>query len=194
MISSLRSKSESRFKIGPVGRKVLLLLGAGIALELTQRPDQYFRILRSVHREWQKINNRSLHENIKKLYRSKMIDYKENDDGIVSMTLVENGKKQILRYNLEEMKIKRPAKWDKLWRVVIFDVPESFRQGRDALALKLKQLGFYPLQKSVFIHPYECKKEVYFIVEIFDLRPYVRFMTVKETDIDLDLKYRFKLL
>jgi len=57
----------------------------------------------------------------------------------------------------------------------------------------LKDIGFHSLQKSVFIYPYECKKEVDFIVEFFELRPYVRFLVVKQTDIDLELKQKFGL-
>lgn len=185
--------SNFKFKLGPKTKKALLILGGGVALSLTGRPDVYFRIIKGVSKEWQEINRRTLYEAIRKLYQSKLIDYKENNDGTVSLVLTENGKNKVLRYNLDKMKIKKPVRWDGLWRLVIFDVPESFRQGRDALASKLKQLGFYPLQKSVFIYPYECKNEVDFIVEIFDIRPYVRFMIVKETDIDLDLKNKFKL-
>src|SRR3990167_2211250 len=65
-------------------------------------------------------------------------------------------------------------KWDKKWRVVIFDIPEKSRMARDALRRKLKELEFRELQKSVFVHPYECKKEIDFIIEFFNLRHYVR--------------------
>ena len=109
------------------------------------------------------------------------------------MTLTSNGKKKVIQYNLDSIKIQKPGRWDRLWRLVIFDIPEEERRGRNALAAKLKELGFYPLQKSVFIHPYECKNEIDFIVEIFNLRPYVRFFIVKETDIEPDLRNRFNL-
>lgn len=184
-------KIFSRHKTGPVGQKILLLLGVGLTLGLTHRPGQYFRIIKSASQEWRKINRQSLYEAVRKLYQSKLIDYKENNDGTVTLVLTENGRNKILRYNLDKIEIKKPAKWDKLWRMVIFDIPERLKEGRNALAGKLKELGFYPLQKSVFIYPYECRNEVDFVVEVFDLRPYVRFIVVKETDIDLDLKYKF---
>lgn len=174
-------------------QKVLLILGGGFTLSLTRRPDAYFRIIKEISKEWKAINRRALCEAVRKLYQSKLIDYKENNNGTVSLILSDGGKNRALRYNLEKIKIKKPAKWDGLWRLVIFDIPEKFKQGRNALALKLKQLGFFPLQKSVFIFPYECKNEIDFIIEIFNLRPYVRFLIVKEIDVDLDLKNRFKL-
>ncbi|MEK7149712.1 MAG: hypothetical protein AAB757_01930 [Patescibacteria group bacterium] len=184
-------KNIKRIQIGPVSRKILILLGAGLALGLTSRPDAYFKILKGAAKEWNLINERSLHEAIKKLYQSKMIDYKENKNGAVTMVLSEEGKRRILTYNLDNIEIKKPVRWDELWRVIIFDIPENLKKGRNALAAKLKQLGFYPMQKSVFIHPYECKDEIDFIVENFNLRPYVRYIVAKKTDIDLDLEHKF---
>mgnify|MGYP001606520144 CR=1 FL=1 len=194
----LEKKHSSQIKakkarIGAVAKKVLLLLQGGIALGLTRRPDSYFRILRTISKEWKRINQRSLRDTIRTLYQSKLVDYKKNSDGTVSLTLTAKGKNRVLRYDLDNMQINKPSSWDRLWRLVIFDIPEDEKEGRNALAAKLKELGFHPLQKSVFIHPYECKNEVDFIVEIFNLKQYVRFLLVKETDIDLDLKTYFGL-
>jgi len=186
-------KKFKRERLGPTAQKVLLLLMAGASLSLTRRPDYYFRVLKSAAREWGKINQRTLYKAIRKLYQSQMIDYKEDKKGIATITLSLSGKKRILRYDLDNMKIKKPLKWDGYWRIVVFDIPEDEKKARSALRIKLKDLGFYPLQKSVFIHPYGCKDEIDFIVEIFNLKPYVRLFTVKETDIELDLKNRFKL-
>lgn len=180
-------------RMGSMSKKILLLLIGGTSLSLTRRPDQYFKIVRNIVKEWKKINERNLKLAIKNLYESKMIDYKENGDGTVSVVLTDNGRKKILKYDLDKIQIKKPIKWDMMWRMVIFDIPENERRGRIALAEKLKELGFYPMQKSVFIYPYECKDEIDFVTEIFDLSPYVRFLRVKNTDIDLDLRNRFHL-
>jgi len=163
-------------------------------LGLTRRPDAYFRIVRSIAKEWRKINERNLRTAIKNLYKSKMVDYKENTDGTVRVVLTEMGRSKILKYDLDKIEIKKPARWDKLWRLVVFDIPEDKNFGRKALAAKLKELGFYPMQKSVFIHPYECKDEIDFITEMFELTPYVRFLRVKDVDIELDLKERFHII
>lgn len=187
------SNRAPRLKMGPIMQKIILLLEGGLVLGLTRRPDSYFKILKKISREWQKINERALRSAIRKLYKSKLIDYKENSDGTILMTLTDSGKKKVIQFNLDSMEIKKPTRWDHLWRLVIFDIPEEERQGRRALAAKLKELGFYSVQKSVFIHPYECKNEIDFITEIFNLRPYVRLFTVKETDIEPDLRNRFNL-
>lgn len=181
-------------KLGPTSKKILLLLEGGLALSLTRRPDIYFSIVKKMAKEWKKINERSLRDSIRRLYESKMVDFRENKDNTVLMVLTDNGKKRILKYDLDKIEIRKPVRWDKLWRLVVFDIPEDKNLGRKALAAKLKELGFYPMQKSVFIHPYECKDEIDFIIEIFELAPYVRFLRVKDVDIELDLKERFRLL
>ncbi len=181
-------------RMGSMSKKILLLLIGGASLGLTRRPDAYFRIVRSIAKEWRKINERNLRIAIKNLYKSKLVDYKENIDGTVRVILTEMGRSKILKYDLDKIEIKKPARWDELWRLVVFDIPENKNKGRKALAAKLKELGFYPMQKSVFIHPYECKDEINFITEMFELTPYVRFLRVKDVDIELDLKERFYLL
>lgn len=52
------------------------------------------------------------------------------------------------------------SKWDKRWRLVIFDIPEKERNKRDDLREKLLNLGFGMWQQSVYISPYDLKKEM----------------------------------
>jgi DNA-binding transcriptional regulator PaaX len=127
------------------------------------------------------------------LYQSHLINFKDNKDGTSTLTLTNSGKLKALQYDIDKIEIKRPTQWDRLWRIVIFDIPENKKQARDAISYKLKQLNFYPLQKSVFIYPHNCKNEIDFIIEIFQIRPYVRFIIAKETDIDLQLKKFFNI-
>ena len=186
--------SHTNKRLGHITQKALILLSTGASLSLTRRPDRYFRIIGSAAKEWQKINQRSLHEAIKKLYQSKMIDCKDNGDGTTSLTISDNGKNRILKYNIENLKIKKPKRWDGLWRIVIFDIPESKKKARDAVSGKLKAIGMMPIQKSVFICPYNCKDEIDFITEIFEITPFVRFITANEIDISLDLKRKFGII
>lgn len=181
-------------RLGPKAKKILLLLEVGVVLSLTRRPDVYFSVLKKAAKEWKKINERNLRDTIKRLYKSKLIGYKENEDKTVTIVLSDKGKKKILKYDLDKIQIKKPPRWDHVWRLVAFDIPEDKKPGRTALVAKLKELGFYPMQKSVYIHPYECKDEINFVAEIFNLVPYIRFLRVKDVDIEIDLKKRFGLL
>lgn len=181
------------YRFGPVTQKILLLLMAGTALSLTGRPDQYFRILRNIPREWEKINHRSLRKSIKKLHQSNFIGYQERSNGTVSIILTEEGKKGARQMNLETVNIQRPFKWDRIWRVVTFDIPEDQRLARKALSRRLRNLGFYPIQKSVFVFPFECKKEIDFLTDFFDVSDHVRYIQAQKIDIEVALRRHFQL-
>jgi len=182
-----------RIKVGSLQKKLLILLIGGFSIGLSNNPRRQFKILRQMGREWKKANEQSIKRAIKRLYESKLIDYKERSDGSVELVLNKNGKEQALVYKLEDMKIKAPARWDKKWRIVIFDIPEVFKKARGALRFHLRRLGFYQLQKSVFILPYECENEIDFLVELYHLRPYVRQIIADRIDNELHLRKIFKL-
>ncbi|MEK7062769.1 MAG: hypothetical protein AAB946_01905 [Patescibacteria group bacterium] len=178
----------------PTTKKVLLLLSGGLALGVARSPNTYFRVIKEVGQEWKKINNKKLNESIKTLYQSKLISAVEDKNGILTMTLNDAGKKKVLVYQLDDIKIEKPKRWDGLWRVIAFDIPEKHRKAREALRRKLRELGFYQLQKSILVLPYECKNEIDFIIEIFQIRLWVRYMIVKDIDNSLHLKKLFDLI
>ena len=47
-------------------------------------------------------------------------------------------------------------KWDRKWRIVIWDIPEKRRKARDLLRYQLKQLGFEKVQNSVWASKKNC--------------------------------------
>lgn len=180
-------------KKGALQKKVLLLLSAGLALGLTRNPNQYFRIVREAGKEWDKINRGSLNRAIQSLYESKLVATKNNHDGTLTLILSKEGEQLALTYDIENMEINVPVHWDGKWRIVMFDVPEKFKRIRDALRMHLKNMGFYEFQKSVFIHPYPCAKEIDFIVELYQSRKYIRFIVATDIDNALELKRHFHL-
>lgn len=105
--------------------------------------------------------------------------------------LTEKGRRKILIFNADNLKIKKPAFWDKKWRMVIFDIPESKKRARNALRQKLGNLSFYSWQKSVFVHPYNCLDEIEFITELFQVRPYVRFFEATNILNEAELRLYF---
>lgn len=181
-------------QLSPLSQKVLILLIGGISLGLTRSPRRYFKIVKDMGKFWREINRKQLSDSIRSLYQSKLIDTKENNDGSIKMILTEKGKKRIILYNFEQMTIPKSNIWDKKWRIITFDIPEKFKKARNALREKLKDLGFLKYQKSIFIHPYECKDEINFVIEFFDIRPFVRYITAENLDNELDFKRRFQLL
>src|SRR3989344_1568396 len=170
--------------------KILLLLLGGLALAFSYTPNQYRRTLRTIGREWRKIDKDKLRKEVRNLYRSKLIKEHKNKDGSFTFVLSDKGKMKALTYHFSEMKIKDKV-WDKKWRVVFFDVPEKHRWGRDSLRDKLKKLGFYEIQKSVFVFPHDCEDEIDFIIEFYGMRKYVRYGVMEYIDDDIYLKNNF---
>lgn len=87
----------------------------------------------------------------------------------IYISLTEKGKKKAGWLQIDALKIRRPKKWDRKWRILIFDISELKRIWRDAFRGKLKELGFYPLQKSVWIYPFDCQAEIELLREFFGL-------------------------
>lgn len=143
--------------------------------------------------DWKKYKKFRLKSTLKRLRNQRMINFSEKSDGTIQLELIERGNKRILQYKFEEMKIKIPLKWDGLWRLVMFDIPDKKKQAREALRAKLKTLGFYKIQESVFVHPYDCKGEIDFVKEFYNIYPFVKFIIAKEIDDDFELRKIFFL-
>ncbi len=183
----------SKRRVGHVQQKILLLLLGGLALGLSRSPKQYFRVVGEIKAEWNAINRRALNQAIQNLYKSKLVSTKSDKNGTLTLILSKEGKEVALRYDLDNMVIKMPAYWDKKWRVVMFDVPENLKRVRDTLRMHFKGMGFYEFQKSVFVHPYPCASEVEYIVEFYNARRYIRFITATEIDNAPELMRHYSL-
>lgn len=179
--------------LGTVQQKILLLLMGGLVLGLSRSPSHSFRILKTMGREWRDINRQALWRAIRALYRSQLVATKKNHDGSLTLVLSAAGKRRVLTFTIDEMRIPKPEAWDRKWRVIIFDIPERQKKIRDAFRQHLKRLEFYELQKSVFVHPYPCSDEVEFLIELHQVRPYVRQLEVGRIDNELHLMQKFHL-
>ncbi len=177
----------------PIKQKILLLLGAGVALGLAGSPRQYFRVLKIAKRDWKSIDENYLRRTVREFYQQRLVRGIKNSDGSVKIVITEKGKKKILDFHIHQIKIKKPSHWDGKWRLVMFDVPEKLKYRRDVLREKLKELNFFELQKSVFVHPYPCLDEINFIVEFYEIRRFVRCGDAMNLTNEAGLCLHFKL-
>lgn len=136
---------------------------------------------------------RRLKETIKRLKKQKLVEIVEKD-GEKVVRITKEGKVRALRYKLEEMKIKKPKKWDGKWRVIVFDIFEKRRGSRDIFRRYLKQLGLKRIQQSVYVYPYPCFDEIEFLRQIFYVGRGVRYVVANTIEEDGDLRIYFKLL
>jgi hypothetical protein len=170
-----------------------LALGTGILILSTITPTLPTQLLRAYIKS--KRFQRSLFlRDLKRLQARECLAYYELPDGSLKIVLKRRGRQIALRYKFNELRIKIPPRWDGKWRLVMFDIPHTKKRAREALRQKLKELGFYQLQKSVFIFPYECANEIDFISEVFEIRNHILLITTNDFEGAEKLKYRFGLL
>ena len=121
-------------------------------------------------REFKKKENKQLLDSFRYLRKNNLISVEKKNKQIY-ISLTEQGKKKAKQFQINELEIKKPKKWDKKWRILIFDIPEKTRIKREALRGKLKELGFVKIQKSVWVHPYNCKGEIKMLQDFFGFAP-----------------------
>lgn len=185
-------------KRGELIKKVALAAGKGVAVgALVAFPPlaMSFKTIMEIieEREGRRPERKKIKRVLYNLEKRKLISLKEAGGELIA-TFNEKGKKLVLKYKFDELATKKPSKWDKKWRIVIFDIPEKKKRARGVLRDKLKQLGFYQLQRSVFVHPFECQREIELVSRFYEVEPYVYFIRADYIDNQEKLKEKFNLL
>ncbi|MFH0936789.1 MAG: hypothetical protein V1808_00660 [Candidatus Daviesbacteria bacterium] len=132
-------------------------------------------------REWRHFNQARLHQMLKKLYEQKVVEVVEEKEEI-SIRLSEKGKTKLLKYQLENMMIEKPPKWDGKWRVIIYDIPKEKRLISEIFRRFLKKIMFLKLQKSVYLTPYPCDKQIEFLRQYYNLSKEVLYLVVQRIE------------
>ncbi len=121
-----------------------------------------------------------INKTVKRLIKQEYIEKKLKEKA-EKYALTRKGIEQIIFLRLENLLFDtKSKKWDGYWRVVIFDIPETIRQLRDAFREKLHEWPFYKLQNSVFVCPYECRQEIRQVCKILRLEKYVLVLKSRE--------------
>ena len=126
------------------------------------------------------------------LNRAKRLGYicEIEDKEQKQLSLTSKGRIKILKHLVNKQE------WDKKWRVLIFDIPTKpkiYNQAREALRRKIKDLGFYQMQKSTWVYPYECEDEILFVAELFQVQKHIEILTVEKLLHEEKLKKEFGL-
>lgn len=81
--------------------------------------------------------------------------------------------------------------WDRHWRLVIYDIPETKRIARNHIRLLLKSLGFRQLQISVWAHPMPCLNQFRDIQKAYGIEHHILLLEVKDSKDFISLKRTF---
>lgn len=124
-----------------------------------------------------------------KLVRKGLLVYKDG-----RYLLTRDGEKKLRQWELENYRFRPSKKWDKKWRVIIFDIPEKKRKARDQIRTLFISAGFYRLQDSVWVFPYDCEDIVGLLKTDFNVGKDLLYIIADEIENDKRLQEEFNLL
>jgi len=179
--------TAGKFLLAAIAAAPLLVVAAA-APNIFSATDRYTR-----RNKYTKKQIQNAYNNLK---QKKLIEIIQEGDEKFKVQLTNKGRKRVKEYCFETMEIEKPKKWDGKWRVLIFDIPSRpkiYNQARNALRNKIKDLGFFQMQKSVWVYPYECEDELLFIAELFQVQKHIEILTVEKLLHEEKIKRKFGL-
>lgn len=119
----------------------------------------------------------------------------KGDEVLVELT--QEGKKRLLEMNFENLKVPKGQQWDGKWWFVLADIPtKDHRNQADTLRRKIRGLGLYPLQRTVWVYPFNPTDEIAFVCGRLQIDRFVTILRADkiEEDDEKVLKAHFKSL
>ncbi|OGE88032.1 MAG: CRISPR-associated endonuclease Cas2 [Candidatus Doudnabacteria bacterium RIFCSPLOWO2_02_FULL_49_13] len=184
----MKPKNELSYKILKI-----LSVGALITAVSILSPTLPYVLLRAYLRRKlrTKYTPYQINNSLAYLKRKKFIAFKFKERKLKIM-ISKLGRRHFAKQSMNEIEIK-PTTWDRRWRLLTFDIPENHKGARQTFRRKLKDLGFFHFQRSVFIFPYACELELGELANILDIREYVHILICDRFPGDQPLVKKFKL-
>lgn len=168
----------------------ILMPGLGVAAGALHRAKRKHDWEQS-QKEWKKFNLKLLRRNLRRLYDQRIVEIiDENGQKIIKLT--QKGHTKYLRFKLEELSLKNRS-WDGRWHLVIYDINKLKKSAQENFRRVLKQINFFPLQKSVYLTPYKCNAEIEYLREYFNLSEEVLLLEINRLENELFYKQYFGL-
>lgn len=187
-------RDETKKKLASVGKDILITVGILGFVAIAAVSGNAVQLLKytPLGNNRRRYKTYEINRSIKKLLDKGFMS-KKSHKNIESLVITEKGKKLLQKYELESLVKEKPPKWDKKFRVVIFDISEQRKKTRDRLRMKLRSFGFLCLQNSVWIYPYDCQEIIELLKQYLELKGEVIYMSVDSIENDAWLIESFGL-
>ncbi len=115
-------------------------------------------------------------------------------DGKKYVQLTDKGEK-ILDLNREKLKLidAKLKKWDRHYRLVMFDIPEKRKHVRKLLRFEMQEVGFLRIQDSVWVYPFDCEEFISLLKADMRIGKDVLYAVVEEIENDKWIRKHFNL-
>ena len=193
-MGEIESKSKKRAKRVRLENIIFGALAvAGVTAVAAAAPNT-LQLLKYADPDWmiKRDPRRRLRETLSRMKRKGLIAFELRNGGNFPR-LTAAGLAEARRLSLGMYAIKIPLRWDKKWRVVIFDIPEKKKHMRDHVRRLVAGLGFYRLQDSVWAYPYDCEDVITILKLNLKIGSELLYMIVDAIEYDRPLRVYFDL-
>jgi len=187
----VRQAKDATFEVGKV---LLKLLVVGGVCTITLVAPGVMIAYGTIEKRRRFFHAGETKKSIRYLKRCKYITSEKTGPNEYTIRVTQQGMHKAFKDGLRKMKIRRKKRWDGMWRIAMFDIPEKKKGARDVLREQLKNLGMYQLQKSVFVIPYKCEREVNVLATILEVEDYVQQFTTAHISGNTEIKRHFRIL
>ena len=115
-------------------------------------------------------------------------------NGKKHLEITEAGRRVIA---IERARVLAPARikrrWDKRYRLVMFDIPQHKRSTRDQLRRMMLDFGFLRVQYSVWVSPYDCEELIALVKAELRIGKDVLYAVVEQIENDGWIKKHYQL-
>jgi len=174
-----------------VRNAVLIAIGAAGFLAITAVAPNIFQLLgKSGALARLKYQTKGV---LARLKQKDEIEFEERD-GKRYVRLTERGE-EALAFEQQKMSLAntKPRKWDRRYRLVMFDVPEKRKEIREHLRYEMQEVGFLRVQNSVWVYPYDCEEFVALLKADLHIGKDVLYAVVEEIENDKWIREHFNL-
>lgn len=114
------------------------------------------------------------------------------EDGKRYARITEKGE-HMLQFETEKAVMAKKRRWDRRWRIVIFDIPERRKSVRSKLRRYMQEYGFVRLQDSVWVYPHDCEDLIALVKANLHIGADVLYLIVERLEHDTHLREHFAL-
>ena len=112
-------------------------------------------------------------------------------DGMFRLT--KKGEERAATLQMFDLTSRPLLRWDRKWRIIIFDIWERRHAVRNRLRELLKRNGFVKIQNSVWVYPYDCEELFAFLRTHLSLGRGILYIVADEIEGDSRLRKYFNL-
>lgn len=191
-MGTIEDSAKFERRKGYVQDAVLAAIGVAGILLVTMAAPNALQLLGKLGKGKKRFGEEA-HSALSRLAHKGLITFEERG-GKKYARITEVGRRAL---TLEEQKAavraKRGGRWDKHYRMVIFDIPERKRNIRAALRRTMLEAGFLCIQGSVWVYPYDCEDLIALLKADLHIGKDVLYTIVEKIENDAWIKHNFGL-